>query len=114
MKLKFKHQPFQEDAARAVRDIFEGQQSFAGAFGYKMDVGDGYMQGLDEGWKNAEINPEVASKLLERIQLVQSKNGIKPSECLEGEGINLTVEMALARLTLTSRRYMSCTANMAG
>ena len=39
MKLKFKHQPFQEDAARAVCAVFEGQQILAGQAKYLMDVG---------------------------------------------------------------------------
>ena len=38
MKLKFKHQSFQRDAARAVTDIFVGQR-YSDGFAYRYDRG---------------------------------------------------------------------------
>ncbi|MGN0845318.1 MAG: DEAD/DEAH box helicase family protein [Kiritimatiellia bacterium] len=101
MKLKFKHQPFQEDAARAVCAVFEGQQILAGQAKYLRDVGgdaqnpaQGMFANFDaDGWKNAPIQPEVRAHILEQIRKVQKENWIKPSGKLEGEGVNLSVEM---------------------
>ena len=56
MKLKFKRQPFQEAAARAVCDVFRGQQNQIGRF--TVDPGlvdDREISMMDSlGYKNAE------------------------------------------------------------
>lgn len=97
MKLKFKHQKFQEDAAKAVVDVFAGQPYLTPT--YMMDRGEGYYQvTLSEnddytGWSNAKIVPELSdSIILEHIQEVQKNNQITPSQKLEGK-FNLTIEM---------------------
>ena len=97
MKLQFKHQKFQADAAKAVVDVFAGQPYLTPT--YMMDRGDGdYQIGLEEetdftGWRNERIVPELSDKLiLEHLQKVQRTNQIKPSEKLEGR-YNLTIEM---------------------
>ena len=47
MKLQFKHQKFQADAAKAVVDVFAGQPYLTPT--YMMDRGDGdYQIGLEE------------------------------------------------------------------
>ena len=74
MKLQFKHQKFQDDAAKAVVDVFEGQP---------------YVMG--------RANQPIVSKLdhgtiLEHIQKIQTNNRIEPSLTLEGS-YNLTIEM---------------------
>lgn len=97
MKLRFKHQKFQADAAKAVVDVFAGQPYLRPS--YMMDRGSGnYQQSLTEeedftGWSNQKIVPELNDRLiLEHIQTIQRGNQIKPSMKLEGR-FNLTIEM---------------------
>ena len=96
MKLQFKHQKFQADAAKAVVDVFAGQPYLTPT--YMMDRGVGYQQSITDeedftGWRNERIVPELSDKIiLEHLQKVQRTNQIKPSEKLEGH-YNLTIEM---------------------
>ena len=97
MKLKFKHQKFQADAAKAVVDVFAGQPHLTSS--YMMDQGNGAAQmnllGGDDftGWANARLVPEVSDGvILEHIQKIQRLGGIAPSQKLEGK-FNLTIEM---------------------
>lgn len=97
MELKFKHQKFQADAAKAVVDVFVGQPYLTPS--YMMDRGSGtYQQSTTEdldytGWSNHKIVPELNDRLiLEHINTIQRANQIKPSEKLEGR-FNLTIEM---------------------
>lgn len=97
MKLQFKHQKFQADAAKAVVDVFAGQPYLRPS--YMMDRGSGYyQQSFTEeedftGWSNQKIVPELNDRLiLEHIQTIQRANQIKPSIKLEGR-FNLTIEM---------------------
>ena len=63
MKLQFKHQKFQADAAKAVVDVFAGQPYLTPT--YMMDRGSGTYQielGEDEkftGWRNEQIIPTL-------------------------------------------------------
>ena len=103
MKLQFKHQRFQADAAKAVVDVFAGQPYLQPS--YMMDQGLGVLKNrttfvgrLDDdssftGWSNARIVPELSDGLiLEHIQKIQRGNQIAPSPKLEGR-YNLTIEM---------------------
>ena len=99
MKLQFKHQKFQADAAKAVCDVFAGQPFLTPT--YMMDKGavKGAEQlAIDEearytGWSNQHLVPELNdSIILEHIQQIQRSQQIKPSEKLEGR-FNLTDEM---------------------
>lgn len=93
MKLQFKHQKFQKDAARAVVDVFSGQPFLTST--YMIDSGDGRQTLLDDftGWRNEPVIPELTdSKILENVNKIQKENNIKVSEKLEGR-FNLTVEM---------------------
>lgn len=97
MKLQFKHQKFQADAAKAVVDVFAGQPYLTPS--YMMDKGSGHYQySLTEeddftGWSNQKIVPELNDRLiLEHINTIQRANQIKPSTKLEGR-FNLTIEM---------------------
>lgn len=96
LKLQFKHQKFQADAAKAVADVFAGQPYLTPT--YLMDRGVGYQQSITDeedftGWRNERIVPELSDKIiLEHLQKVQRTNQIKPSEKLEGH-YNLTIEM---------------------
>ena len=100
MKIQFKHQKFQLDAVKSIVDCFEGQPNELSRF--TIDKGRRTKSEQIE-WdfsKNAE-QEEIgfknnAIKLLDHeflgnIQRVQQKNGLQPSERLEG--YNLTVEM---------------------
>ena len=97
LKLQFKHQKFQADAAKAVVDVFAGQPYLTQS--YMMDKGVGYHQAsiTDEedftGWRNERIVPELSDeKILSNLQKVQRAGQLKPSERLEGH-YNLTIEM---------------------
>lgn len=95
MKLQFKHQKFQADAAKAVVDVFAGQPFLTPS--YMMDKGQGQVSWTEEedftGWSNARIVPELSDGLiLEHLQKIQRGNQIAPSPKLEGR-FNLTVEM---------------------
>ena len=98
MKLKFKHQPFQAEAAAAVCDVFNGQPLRTA--NYRIDLGDttnlqqSMYQLTDVGFRNHPLVPELTrSRLLENLRAVQIRNNLKPSDALAGPGINLTIEM---------------------
>ena len=101
MKLQFKHQQFQADAARAIVDVFAGQPCRTSS--YMIDRGreDAAAISLYEGeeyddftgYANEKIDPTLPdSVILEHIKKIQKENSIKPSDKLEGH-YNLTVEM---------------------
>lgn len=111
MKLQFKHQKFQADAAKAVVDVFAGQPYLTPT--YMIDKGtvvkkekkkgieitNTYESKIYDtaddfiGWRNERIVPELSDKLiLEHLQKVQRTNQLKPSDKLEGR-YNLTIEM---------------------
>lgn len=71
MKLQFKHQKFQADAAKAVVDVFAGQPYLT--TNYRIDNGSGIYQTNMEtsftGWRNEQIVPELNdSIILEHLQ----------------------------------------------
>lgn len=97
MKLQFKHQKFQADAAKAVVDVFAGQPYMTPS--YMMDRGEGtYQLSLTDtqdftGWGNQRIVPELNNQIiLDHIRKIQRNNQIEPSSKLEGT-YNLTIEM---------------------
>ena len=96
MKLQFKHQKFQADAARAVCDVFAGQPRLTPS--YMMDKGISRDIRLTEekdftGFGNARIVPQLSDgMILENIQRIQRSQQIAPSPELAGR-YNLTVEM---------------------
>ena len=94
MKLQFKHQKFQADAAKAVVDVFAGQPYLTPT--YMIDKGRSYGQGdflADTGWNNQPIVPGLTKeRILANLQKVQRSNQLKPSDKLEGQ-YNLTIEM---------------------
>lgn len=97
MKLQFKHQKFQVDAAKAVVDVFAGQPYLTSS--YKIDRGVGDYQismmsnGDFTGWGNQPVIPELDDQMiLDHIRTIQRDNQIAPSEKLEGK-YNLTIEM---------------------
>ncbi len=101
MKLRFKQQKFQADAARAVVDVFAGQPKLTPT--YMMDQGEGFLQQsttyesdyTDEyiGRSNAKIVPSLDDRvILEHLNKIQRAHQIQPSKKLEGR-YNLTIEM---------------------
>lgn len=54
MKLQFKHQSFQREAARAVVDAFLGQP-LQDAFAYRMDAGKGVLALETQGFRNQDL-----------------------------------------------------------
>lgn len=107
MKLRFKHQKFQADAAKAVCDVFAGQPRMERT--YLVDQGtstqreqtvlrfDGTTdQGQEQldmgvGYHNSKVMLS-ADQVLENLRKVQRQSQIEPSKSLEGE-YNLTIEM---------------------
>ena len=96
MKLQFKYQKFQADAAKAVVDVFAGQPYLTPS--YLIDKGRSAQHQWGEevfatGWRNERIVPELTdSIILEHIRKIQRGNQIEPSNQLEGR-YNLTIEM---------------------
>ena len=103
MKLQFKHQKFQADAAKAVVDVFKGQPYLTP--NYMIDTGKGKVYatyGGDEdfiGWSNSTLISELSDNIiLENLRKVQRTYGIAPSDKLiaretREDPINLTIEM---------------------
>lgn len=95
MRLKYKHQRFQEEAAKAVTDSFLGQPHHDGSSNFSVDQGISRCQRDNllgvEGFANAPLQDGVPLK--ENIRRVQTKFGLKPIEHLEGDGRTLTIEM---------------------
>jgi type III restriction enzyme len=100
MKIKFKHQQFQLDAVKSIVDCFEGQPHELARFTLdkgrrqkpaqmKMDFANTDHDNI--GFKNSAIQL-LDHEILDNIQTVQRKNGLKLSERVEGN-YNLTVEM---------------------
>lgn len=93
MKLRYKHQRFQTEAARAVTDVFKGQP-FVDPAEFLHDVGQGRINYGEHGFANAPLMID-RSQLTENVRTVQLAQGLKPIDYFEGEGedITLTVEM---------------------
>ncbi len=98
MKIQFRQQKFQADAARAVCDVFAGQPAFSAS--YMIDQGpapegqfDFRTMGAATGFGNHPIVPELTDAIiLENIQKIQRTNQIPLSKALDGR-YNLTIEM---------------------
>lgn len=93
MKLRYKHQRFQTEAARAVTDAFKGQP-FIDPAEFLPDIGQGRLNMGEHGFANAPLTID-RTQLTENIRTVQLAQGLKPIDYFEGEGedITLTVEM---------------------
>ena len=90
MKIKYKHQGFQVEAARNVVRAFQGQPYQDGA-NYIMDWGT-QKQLFDWGFGNAPLKLD-RSDIKENVRTIQMEQGLKPIDHLQGEGVNLTIEM---------------------
>lgn len=97
MKLRFKHQKFQADAAKSVVDVFAGQPYLTPSYMIDRGLVSAQWSLTDEqdftGWNNQKIVPQLSDRvILEHLQTIQRNNQIKPSNKLEGR-YNLTIEM---------------------
>ena len=95
MKLQFKHQKFQADAAKAVVDVFAGQPYLTPTYMIDKGANQTTVTGFKDftGWRNERIVPELSDALiLEHLNKIQRANQIAPSPKLEGR-YNLTIEM---------------------
>src|SRR5574344_913295 len=91
MKIQYKNQKFQEEAAKAVVDVFEGQPCLNTK--YLVDTGYALTDLEQTGWNNAPVIPDLTdAKVLAKLNQIQRANQIKPSAKLEGR-YNLTIEM---------------------
>ncbi|WP_132994993.1 type III restriction-modification system endonuclease [Sporanaerobacter acetigenes] len=96
MKIKFKEQKFQLEAVQAVVDCFKGQINETSKFTLDRGRTKAALKGQtfflnEEGFRNKSIVlPDI--DVLENIEKVQLRNGLKPSDKLEGK-YNLTIEM---------------------
>ena len=92
MKIKYKHQRFQAEAAKCVTDVFLGQPKSDGLSNFLVDQGTkrGFYE--VEGFGNAPIALSRDS-LCDNVRTVQMAQGLKPVEQLQGEGLTLTIEM---------------------
>ncbi len=93
MKLRYKHQWFQAEAARAVTDAFQGQPYVEPAE-FIHDDGQGRFDYDEHGFANAPLMID-RTQLTDNVRAVQIAQGLRPIEYFEGEGddVVLTVEM---------------------
>ncbi len=93
MKLKYKHQQFQTDAAKSVTDIFKGQP-YCDSADYLIDQGKNKGFYALTGFGNKKIMLDKPS-LTENVRQIQMGWGLKPIEHLQGEFSNptFTIEM---------------------
>ncbi|MBR2776425.1 MAG: DEAD/DEAH box helicase family protein [Prevotella sp.] len=95
MQLKFKHQQFQIDAAKAVTDAFRGQRNQAlQEFTHDMGTtGYGQQEAFDMvGYRNQPLTISE-DQTLENIRKTQIAEQLKPSEALDVSDLRLTIEM---------------------
>ena len=68
MKLQFKQQKFQTEAANAVCDVFFGQPYLTHEYQVDSAIGSG-ISVFNTGWNNAPIKSEVEHNLLENVNI---------------------------------------------
>lgn len=102
MKLQFKHQSFQREAARAVVDAFFGQP-LQNAFAYRMDVGKGSLALEAQGFRNQELQLSDA-QLTENIRAIQTKQELQPVEHVRRDAHG-TLALSIEMETGTGKTY---------
>lgn len=93
MKIKYKYQSFQVEAAHNVVRAFQGQP-FKDGVDYIMDRGKQQTNQMFDtlGFGNNPLQIDRQA-LADNVRKMQMEQGLKPIEHLEGDGINLTIEM---------------------
>ena len=89
MKLQFKHQKFQEEAALAVCDIFRGQSRQSENFSLQRD--NEIKIGINAP---IELSDE---QIFENLRGVQSRNSLSISERLEGRNFSIEMETGVGK-----------------
>ena len=102
MKLQFKHQSFQREAARAVVDAFLGQP-LQNAFAYRMDVGKGGLALEAQGFRNQELQLSD-TQLTENIRAIQTKQELQPVEHVRRDAHG-TLALSIEMETGTGKTY---------
>ena len=102
MKLQFKHQSFQMEAARAVVDAFLGQP-LQDAFAYRMDVGKGGLALEAQGFRNQELQLSD-TQLTENIRAIQTKQELQPVEHVRRDAHG-TLALSIEMETGTGKTY---------
>ena len=92
MKIQYKRQGFQREAAQSVADVFQGQPKSGGASTFEQETGRGQIPFGFDGFGNAPVALSTDS-LVDNIRSIQMAKGLRPIERLEGDGLTLTVEM---------------------
>lgn len=102
MKIQFKHQAFQRDAAQAVVNAFRGQplQDF---FVYRRDVGKGVLALDAQGFRNHDIllNDEELTRNIREVQISQE---LQPVNHVLRDG-NGTLALSIEMETGTGKTY---------
>lgn len=96
MKLKFKNQQFQTDAAKAVTDVFLGQKN-AALLEFTHDMGNSpngqySMDYGTVGYRNQPIDLSY-DQILENIRNIQISSLLEPIESFDITDLRLTIEM---------------------
>ncbi len=101
MKLQYKHQKFQEDAARAVVEVFHGQP-LQDAFAYRMDVGKGKLD-FTEGFRNHDLvlNDDALTQNIRQVQISQD---LQPIDKVQRDA-NGTLALSIEMETGTGKTY---------
>ena len=102
MKLQFKHQSFQMEAARAVVDAFLGQP-LQDAFAYRMDVGKGVLALEAQGFRNRELQLSDA-QLTKNIRAIQTKQELQPVDDVR-RNAHGTLALSIEMETGTGKTY---------
>ena len=95
MQIRYKHQRFQAEAARAIANAFTGQPKSDGLSDHTVDQGKnkGFIALAGFGNKNVVLAREA---VCENVRAVQTEQGLKPIDYLQdlqGVGMAFTIEM---------------------
>ncbi len=102
MKLQFKHQGFQRDAARTVVEVFRGQP-LQDAFAYRMDVGKGILAMETQGFRNHDIILDDKA-LTQNIREVQISQDLQPIDRVLRDASG-TLALSIEMETGTGKTY---------
>lgn len=102
MKLQFKHQSFQRDAAQAVVEAFRGQPR-QDALTYRMDMGKGFLAIETQGFRNHYITLSDEA-LTENIREIQKGQDLQPIDRLHRDA-NDTLALSIEMETGTGKTY---------
>ena len=102
MRLQYKHQGFQQDAARAVVEVFRGQP-LQDAFAYRMDVGKGVLDLEIQGFRNHDLvlSDDVLTQNIRQVQISQD---LQPIDRVLRDA-NGTLALSIEMETGTGKTY---------